>query len=449
MALTQNLPVQFRDSSGGIPILPEQQLIIGTRVVQRVDNWRKKIAASQDATGPYFSDRLRVLTDQPGYLMSMEDYVAFGPQFVGGVIQRRVDFGYGYAWRLRNFVTSITSGPIAHDASVSTQMRTAAKTKLLAKLRNEQTGMDGLVFLGELRETIQMIRHPAEALRKGVYEILQPGLIQARKQVQRRVRRRHREENSDWLKRKAVAFKDAAAGTWLEFAFGLKPAISDSKEIVETSIRAMTEAEASGVQTLRAKVKSPLVKNPSYNSTGGWTTTGRDTVDRQLVWSKSSEASVMYRCGVRRRNDFPQVRSLERLRGLFGVTAGRILPALWELTPWSFLVDYFVNVGDLLEASLTSTDDVVWANYTDRQATLLGFRGSWRVRTNTANPRWVNYLFTAEGDYRELQHTTITRTVELPANISSIPLTFSLPGSDSLKWVNCAALVAQMAKWRA
>jgi hypothetical protein len=46
----------------------------------------------------------------------------------------------------------------------------------------------------------------------------------------------------------------------------------------------------------------------------------------------------------------------------FGFTPSEFIPTAWEILPWSFLVDYFLNIGDLLSASVTDTSNVAWVN---------------------------------------------------------------------------------------
>lgn len=49
----------------------------------------------------------------------------------------------------------------------------------------------------------------------------------------------------------------------------------------------------------------------------------------------------------------PTVKGLDSLarRANLGITSGGLLRAAWELTPWSWLVDYFTNIGEYLQAS--------------------------------------------------------------------------------------------------
>jgi cell division protein FtsL len=150
----------------------------------------------------------------------------------------------------------------------------------------------------------------------------------------------------------------------------------------------------------------------------------------------------MYRLGFKQ-DVLAPTGSLERLVELSGISLDRIVPTLWELTPYSFLADYFVNLGDILSAAVQSTVGVVWTNHTDRQLTISSWRGNWRVRTNYANPRWVNLGFKQISDFRELQHRTVTRYVDTVGSLNSIPLVFTIPGIDSTKWINMGALLWQ------
>jgi hypothetical protein len=50
---------------------------------------------------------------------------------------------------------------------------------------------------------------------------------------------------------------------------------------------------------------------------------------------------------------------------LFGFNPQNFIPAAWELLPWSFLADYFTNIGDILTASIVSTKHLAYTNRTE------------------------------------------------------------------------------------
>jgi hypothetical protein len=48
----------------------------------------------------------------------------------------------------------------------------------------------------------------------------------------------------------------------------------------------------------------------------------------------------------------------------FGFSPEAFVPTLWELAPWSFLVDYFVNIGDILSGWSYGRTNLGWSNTT-------------------------------------------------------------------------------------
>jgi hypothetical protein len=51
------------------------------------------------------------------------------------------------------------------------------------------------------------------------------------------------------------------------------------------------------------------------------------------------------------------VRSVART---LGILPERFLPTVWELIPYSFVVDYFVNVGDIVASYAFQRNNIVW-----------------------------------------------------------------------------------------
>nr|QDH89358.1 MAG: hypothetical protein H3BulkLitter172403_000004 [Leviviridae sp.] len=217
--------------------------------------------------------------------------------------------------------------------------------------------------------------------------------------------------------------------------------------MITTSLRQLTEADDHRIKVLRASAQAPAVRDPAYNGPGTWTVTGANTVDRKTDWYKKSDAMIMFRLGYKQDVRAP-AQSMQRLVELSGLSLERIVPTLWELTPYSFLADYFLNIGNILDAAFTSLDGVVWSNNTTIQTTVLRLTGSWRVRVNTANPRYINEHFSSDNDEREFKRKTIVRTPVAPSSLLSIPLTFSIPGIDSTRWINMAALLHQHTRVR-
>jgi hypothetical protein len=50
---------------------------------------------------------------------------------------------------------------------------------------------------------------------------------------------------------------------------------------------------------------------------------------------------------------------------LAGFDPLQIIPTAWELLPWSFLIDYFSNIGDVLETAVVSRSNIAWTNVSE------------------------------------------------------------------------------------
>lgn len=132
---------------------------------------------------------------------------------------------------------------------------------------------------------------------------------------------------------------DESLKLWLEYRYGWSPLVHD----IVDSLKAMYAADlrgeliqhprqyASGVSSLSKTVSSSLSSAP------GW---GTYTARKTAVHELNFRAYILYKVDtpnglVRRLNDF----------GAFDVPK-----ALWEITPWSFVVDWFIPIGDYLGA---------------------------------------------------------------------------------------------------
>jgi hypothetical protein len=227
-----------------------------------------------------------------------------------------------------------------------------ARTRFYGRLREVNTQFSGLVALGELRETAKMLRKPAAALWDSAERYIDA------------LRKRKRVNPKGWIK--------DASGLWLEHSFGWLPLINDCKDAVKAYSRISEKP--------RSKIISAGMKK-SYDRSreldGSWE--GNITrVNMQGGCCMYADARLYEHVAVRYKGKISArvVAPGWDNWALFGFTPREFLPAAWELLPWSFLVDYFTNVGDLITASCTSTSSVNFVNrteihFTDHQAKFL------------------------------------------------------------------------------
>lgn len=277
------------------------------------------------------------------------------------------------------------------------------------KCLQEQTAFNSGPFLGELRESLRMIKSPAQALRRGVDEYV--------REARRRVKR---------TSRPAIA-RRVLSGTWLEYQFGWKPLISDITDgAVALAGLAQTRPP---FKMVRAKGSSVDPISTSYDDCG----VGALVIPRTTIGLK--ESTVVYR-GVVKLNCTPGISmSAQNL----GFRWDQFVPTVWELIPYSFLVDYFTNVGDILQSWSYASSNMKWASKTvivEREFTRTAGSPYWTGSLAGLRTEWKNTSRPSRFASRAVART--------PTVGSMVPtLELRLPDVGSLKWLNLASLAGQ------
>ena len=213
-----------------------------------------------------------------------------------------------------------------------------AKANFLKQVRATRNQFQGGVFLGELREAIHMIRHPAQSLLRGMDSYLHA----ASRRVKRSIARVP-------VKNRIRIATGILSDTWLEYTFGWRPFISDIKSAQEALARRAEDFMGTPVRGIGVSKA-----NSSFSSTEDYGQVAYASLD--IRWE---EYIVIYRGYVAATLD-----KVSRSRSLLGFSTEQFLPTVWELLPWSFLSDYFVNIDDLIECSSTSTNGLSWVSRT-------------------------------------------------------------------------------------
>lgn len=191
-----------------------------------------------------------------------------------------------------------------------------------------------------------MIKSPAKALREGM-----EGYLGA-------LRKRKRTDPRHWPR--------AIGGTWLEYSFGWKPLLMDIKDAY-SAYEELTNRTV--VKMISAGAVTTYDTTSDIAGLGGVNVTARYGA-AQYGYVKSFD-TLEEQHKVRYRGCYVAQATAAKWQNykLFGFTPDEFVPAAWELLPWSWLVDYFTNIGDLLNNSVTSTQDVKWVNKTILRST--------------------------------------------------------------------------------
>jgi len=369
-----------------------------------IPNWRQAMKLGQDCT-----TSLQVVNRSikaiPGFMV---EWRKTNSQSSPSATHRWLAdgfFGLGADW------------PADPASLVETVANNKALGKFNQKVRSAQTSFEGGVFLGELTKTIHGIRHPAESLRK---------LVDLYHRRAKALRDAHRRTAA--LRK---YFTKAVADLWLEHAFHWTPLFSDIKSGVNTLVdftMKNTDHPSSKRVTARGVDESSVAYPPAGNGNGGlaW----------QLQHTEVSRVIVIYRGAIR--ISVPgNVPTLQKV----GLNPLSFVPTVWELVPWSFLIDYFTNVGDIVTSVSNLGVSLSWKNKTIIRESVADYH-------LTADASlWKNDTFHQSFTFSAPSAILTRKTVNRASYTGSfIPgLVLELPGSGSKKWLNIAALAVSQA----
>lgn len=276
-----------------------------------------------------------------------------------------------------------------------------AKTRFLSNLQDQTSAFQGGVFLGEISETIRMLRSPAKALREGLNSYYSTAKKRARRE--RGTKRKNR----------------AVENTWLEYSFGWKPLINDVKDANKAfkrlaenpSVPVRLWAIGESASSSESVSSSTTVFNAitrAHTRVTQWSTVVfiGATVSRPM-WSGSMKAELL---GFHPRN---------------------FVPTIYNLIPYSFVLDYFTNVGDVIEGWANQRAGLAWSQRTVRH-------GVTRTRFYQITPTSSSYRLSGSGPVIERTNHTVNRAGYF-GNFTP-EVIFRIPGVDSTKWLNLAAL---------
>lgn len=216
---------------------------------------------------------------------------------------------------------------------------------------------------------------------------------------------------------------------WLETVFGWRPLASDLDAGAEALARLAQQRSTRYVIVRGFGVEESTTKTAFISAGSGYTSTKYRVFKNQYV-------SVRYIGEV-------QVQPARETPMLaLGLHLNDVLPSLYELVPWSFLLDYFVNLGDVIEGLATQTDNIIWTERNNFQRNK-SFIGDVCWSSNAASNVKRRSLSPGIAVW-SIVNFNRART---SSNVS-IPLTWRIPGIGSTKWANMAALAVKVKRVR-
>lgn len=222
------------------------------------------------------------------------------------------------------------TGFINPSAPSSVLANNKALAGLIRNANSKVRALQGLVVAGEFSKTVRMLVNPLGAFKRRLSS------------YQRHVKKRARREKG--LNRHKVI-----ANTWLEANYGWRPLVRDiddaSKYLAEytTNVARPPVAVVTGYgedSKSTENHRSITYSHPYYHVRGRYSVKRTDKVRYKAALRVNQPRQYVHKSLGLGLNDF--------------------VPALWELTPYSFLVDYFSNVGDIVNAACFQSGQIAW-----------------------------------------------------------------------------------------
>jgi hypothetical protein len=263
---------------------------------------------------------------------------------------------------------------IPDSAQLVQNMRGTALVNAYAKMN--QASMSGLETLKDLDATVRMLRRPFQ----GSVELL-TRMAKSRKKN---------------LGKSATSIAKATANAWLEHRYGWKPLLMDIDTIVQYAHVARAKCDGRRLVS-RSGVDRDWneFQKVTLQSSGKPFPPGVSTVvgTQQMTKSVRVGAGVFY--------DLVSQSTADSLLKLLGVRPNDLPVGVWECIPYSFVVDWFVNVSGWLNAVTPNPWIVVRGNWVTTVTEFTVVTDNVTAGITVANPPVTTYSVAFPGSVRK------------------------------------------------
>jgi hypothetical protein len=286
--------------------------------------------------------------------------------------------------------------------------------KAMAKIDAIRGSMASGEDVGELSQTIRMLASPFQSLRRNLTDYI---------------------ESLAKFKRARMSpkkFLDVATDAYLEYTFGVKPLESSISQIVIEAQRQGSRFEYVPFSVTTTKEWGGSVGEVDYSPPNSpfSITFGVSTKNRYVErWQGEVKG------GGDANGEISQAKML-------GLTPDKWLPTLWNLIPYSFVLDYVANVGDIINGLTFRVADVAWCCVTTRHETSTQY-SSKRINkpadVDGPNSSTI-YVGGGAGGQQFFECVEFYRD-RLRKTDFLVPLQVKIPEAWSKPWLNVAALM--------
>lgn len=284
-----------------------------------VPQFRKRVSEGQVINNPLVSIKSDLTYGGTGPINLYIGAIAVGATF-------KVEYDHACTHYFPEFLLS----PMATEeynlgAIVPDELRALLTTANTAALANVDTSLSAsLVSLGELNATLGLLMNPLGSISKYM------------SRYKWRVRKGRR--TVELTINEGAGLYPCLANQYLAWYYGLQPLIRDLQSILDAYVKSGYQSERI---TARGKGSDEHVESSIYYS-GNYPP--KPTTGTWYKFRKTETTTVVGRSGI--------LYEPSRLdwRKVYGFRIGDVPAALWDLTPWSFFLDYFGNFSKMIGA---------------------------------------------------------------------------------------------------
>lgn len=223
----------------------------------------------------------------------------------------------------------------------------------------------GLVIIAEMQKTLNTLRNPLASMRKLLTQA--PKIVRARGQS---------------LGQKAGNLSREAAGDlssqYLAWFYGIRTVMFDIEEVMEA-----LETRISNRVTGRGRSTDETSTDTDYSA---------DITDSYVNYRITYTEKLEMRAGA-----LVILESIPSVQQNLGLSVRKVPEAVWELIPWSFVVDWFVNVQSYIGALEAIVSNTFAAQWVVRKRTVSWTR---RVTSHVMKAGWPSrYISLAATDH--------------------------------------------------
>jgi hypothetical protein len=351
-------------------------------------------------------------TDRPK-AVDWRDLIRKGENATTRAVAFKRSWNGDYSYLLaRHKITGQYLGQIGYDNSAHTltsghynEAWQLAVGDAIKSAKATQHEFDAGAFMAELRETIGFLLSPIRSIR------------------QQSVRYHRRIANKSLWRESPASKLSRLSDYWLSYRFGVYPLYKD----IDSAMLELANKSVGQPPTLPFRGKGVWVTATDAVTSGASNSVWQ--YYRDVITEKKT--NVVIRGRVRLVIDTQIIYP----PGLIRVFED-FVPSLYEGMPWSWAIDYFTNIGDILTGLTYCSCNITWANYTAR--TKMSIKEHAKFTEN--NPGY--YFISSKGRNTVTTYTAWERDT---TNVDQLVprLVLKTPADSVIKMANLTAVMFQ------